>query len=123
MGGSPKGPKGPRGEGLCNPLIHPYPPEGQHMVQRGAIRSKAQDIPKYTPLPPHPPPRFPDPHKRMLPLAFAHAHPPSSHAPRDTVLALGGSQPPAEVFKLFRGRDPSTEAIVRHTGLTPVAAA
>jgi len=42
---------------------------------------------------------------------------------RDTVLALGGSKPPAEVFKLFRGRDPSTEALLRHAGLTPAAAA
>lgn len=42
---------------------------------------------------------------------------------RDTVLALGGSKPPAEVFKMFRGRDPSTEALLRHAGLTPVAAA
>lgn len=36
---------------------------------------------------------------------------------RDTVLALGGSRPPSEVFKLFRGREPSTEALLRHNGL------
>jgi oligopeptidase A len=36
---------------------------------------------------------------------------------RDTVLALGGSMPPSEVFKLFRGREPSTEALLKHSGL------
>ncbi|RAM51098.1 MAG: M3 family peptidase [Hapalosiphonaceae cyanobacterium JJU2] len=36
---------------------------------------------------------------------------------RDTVLALGGSQHPMEVFKSFRGREPSTEALLRHNGL------
>ncbi len=36
---------------------------------------------------------------------------------RDTVLALGGSQHPMEVFKAFRGREPSTEALLRHSGL------
>lgn len=35
---------------------------------------------------------------------------------RDTVLALGGSRHPLEVFKLFRGREPSTEALMRHSG-------
>ncbi len=35
---------------------------------------------------------------------------------RDTVLALGGSQHPMEVFKAFRGREPSTEALMRHCG-------
>ncbi|MFT5057719.1 MAG: oligopeptidase A, partial [Planctomycetota bacterium] len=35
----------------------------------------------------------------------------------DTVLALGGSLPPMEVFKAFRGREPSTEALLRHEGL------
>jgi len=38
---------------------------------------------------------------------------------RDTVLALGGSVSPAEVFRSFRGRDPSTEPLLRHAGLTP----
>ena len=37
---------------------------------------------------------------------------------RDTVLALGGSLHPMEVFKAFRGREPSTEALLRHSGLT-----
>ncbi|MBD2577305.1 M3 family metallopeptidase [Oscillatoria sp. FACHB-1406] len=36
---------------------------------------------------------------------------------RDTVLALGGSQPPMAVFKAFRGREPKTEALLRHSGL------
>jgi oligopeptidase A len=36
---------------------------------------------------------------------------------RDTVLALGGGMPPMEVFKEFRGREPSTEPLLRHSGL------
>jgi len=36
---------------------------------------------------------------------------------RDTVLALGGSQHPMDVFKSFRGREPSTESLLRHSGL------
>ncbi|MEB3260131.1 MAG: M3 family metallopeptidase [Cyanobacteriota bacterium] len=36
---------------------------------------------------------------------------------RDTVLSLGGSRHPAEVFESFRGRPPSAEALIRHTGL------
>ncbi|MBD1838776.1 M3 family metallopeptidase [Coleofasciculus sp. FACHB-64] len=36
---------------------------------------------------------------------------------RDTVLALGGSLHPMEVFKSFRGREPSTEPLLRHSGL------
>ena len=36
---------------------------------------------------------------------------------RETVLALGGSKHPMEVFKAFRGREPNTEALLRHTGL------
>jgi oligopeptidase A len=35
----------------------------------------------------------------------------------ETVLGLGGSQEPMEVFKAFRGREPSTEALMRHSGL------
>jgi oligopeptidase A len=41
---------------------------------------------------------------------------------RDTVLALGGGTPPADVFAAFRGRAPSTAALLRHSGLTPAAA-
>lgn len=40
---------------------------------------------------------------------------------RDTVLALGGSKHPMEVFKSFRGREPSTEPLLRHNGLTVAA--
>lgn len=36
---------------------------------------------------------------------------------RDTILALGGSLHPMEVFKSFRGREPQTEALLRHSGL------
>jgi oligopeptidase A len=36
---------------------------------------------------------------------------------RDTVLSLGGSRHPSEVFASFRGREPSAEALIRHTGL------
>jgi oligopeptidase A len=36
---------------------------------------------------------------------------------RDTVLAQGGSRHPMEVFRDFRGREPSTEALKRHTDL------
>ncbi|PSB47685.1 peptidase M3 [Cyanosarcina cf. burmensis CCALA 770] len=36
---------------------------------------------------------------------------------RNTVLALGGSQHPMDVFKSFRGREPSTEPLLRHSGL------
>ena len=42
---------------------------------------------------------------------------------RDTVLALGGSVAPAEVFKLFRGRGPSTRALLQHNDLLPAGAA
>ncbi len=36
---------------------------------------------------------------------------------RETVLALGGSKHPMEVFRNFRGREPSTEPLLRHNGL------
>ena len=36
---------------------------------------------------------------------------------RDTVLALGGSRHPMEVFECFRGREPQTDALLRHYGL------
>ncbi|MDX2256692.1 MAG: M3 family metallopeptidase [Pseudanabaenaceae cyanobacterium bins.39] len=39
---------------------------------------------------------------------------------RDTVLALGGSRHPMEVFKSFRGREPSTKPLLRHSGLIKV---
>ncbi len=40
---------------------------------------------------------------------------------RDTVLALGGSLHPMEVFKAFRGREPKTEPLLRHSGLLSAA--
>jgi oligopeptidase A len=40
---------------------------------------------------------------------------------RETVLALGGSHHPMDVFVAFRGRQPSTEALLRHAGLQPAA--
>ena len=36
---------------------------------------------------------------------------------RDTILALGGSKHPMDVYRAFRGREPSTEALLRHNGL------
>ncbi|MGL4880357.1 MAG: M3 family metallopeptidase, partial [Waterburya sp.] len=36
---------------------------------------------------------------------------------RDTVLSLGGSLHPMEVFQSFRGREPKTEPLLRHNGL------
>jgi len=36
---------------------------------------------------------------------------------RETVLALGGGTHPSEVFRQFRGRDPSPEPLLRHSGL------
>ena len=37
----------------------------------------------------------------------------------DTVMGLGGSLPAAEVFKMFRGRAPTADALLRQCGLTP----
>lgn len=37
---------------------------------------------------------------------------------RETVLSHGGSVHPMELFKRFRGREPNTEALLRHKGLT-----
>jgi oligopeptidase A len=36
---------------------------------------------------------------------------------RDTVLSLGGSKHPMEVFTVFRGREPDPSALLRHNGL------
>ena len=38
---------------------------------------------------------------------------------RDTILSLGGSRSPSEIFLEFRGRPPSTKALIRHLGLNP----
>jgi oligopeptidase A len=39
---------------------------------------------------------------------------------RETVLSLGGSVPPEQVFEAFRGRPPSPDALLRHSGLISV---
>ena len=36
---------------------------------------------------------------------------------RDTVLALGGSKPAADVYQLFRGREPTADALLADQGL------
>lgn len=36
---------------------------------------------------------------------------------RDTILAMGGSRHPMDLFKEFRGREPSPEPLLRHSGL------
>jgi oligopeptidase A len=36
---------------------------------------------------------------------------------RDEVLAAGGSRPAAESFRAFRGRDPTVDALLRHSGM------
>jgi oligopeptidase A len=36
---------------------------------------------------------------------------------KDTVLGLGGGRSPEKVFRDFRGRDPSTEPLLRHSDL------
>ncbi len=36
---------------------------------------------------------------------------------KETVLALGGSQHPLEVFRMFRGREPKVDALLRHNDL------
>ncbi len=38
---------------------------------------------------------------------------------RDTILALGGSRHPMDVFRLFRGREPDPHALLRQEGLLP----
>ena len=39
---------------------------------------------------------------------------------KDTILSLGGSLSPLEIFKLFRGREPKTDSLIRHLGLSEV---
>ncbi len=38
---------------------------------------------------------------------------------RDEVLAVGGTRPAAESFRAYRGRDPSIDALLRHSGMIP----
>ncbi|WP_313365309.1 oligopeptidase A [Pseudomonas sp.] len=42
---------------------------------------------------------------------------------REAILARGGSREPMELFVDFRGREPSIDALLRHSGLTEAAAA
>tara|TARA_B100000575_G_scaffold289434_1_gene291205 strand:+ start:72 stop:2177 length:2106 start_codon:yes stop_codon:yes gene_type:complete len=37
---------------------------------------------------------------------------------KETILSLGGSLPPLETFKLFRGREPKTDPLIKHLGLS-----
>tara|TARA_Y100001968_G_scaffold333627_1_gene397729 strand:+ start:2253 stop:4391 length:2139 start_codon:yes stop_codon:yes gene_type:complete len=39
---------------------------------------------------------------------------------RDTILSEGGSRAPAKIFESFRGRAPSTNALIRHLGLIAI---
>ena len=36
---------------------------------------------------------------------------------KETILSLGGSKSPKEIYKSFRGREAKTEALIRHSGL------
>lgn len=36
---------------------------------------------------------------------------------RDTVLSLGGGKHPSDVYRAFRGKDPTPDALLRHSGL------
>ena len=38
---------------------------------------------------------------------------------RDEILAVGGSRPAAESFRAFRGREPTVDALLRHSGMIP----
>ncbi len=35
------------------------------------------------------------------------------------ILAVGGARPALESFKAFRGREPSVDALLRHSGMIP----
>ena len=43
----------------------------------------------------------------------------TGHRYRETILALGGSEHPMRVFEKFRGREPTSETLLRHCGLAP----
>lgn len=49
-------------------------------------------------------------------------NPATGRAFRDAILARGGSQAPMVLFVDFRGREPSIDALLRHSGLTEDAA-
>jgi len=50
-------------------------------------------------------------------------NPHTGKAFRQAILARGGSKAPMELFKDFRGREPSIDALLRHSGLTEGSAA
>ena len=50
-------------------------------------------------------------------------NPQTGKAFRQAILARGGSLAPMELFKDFRGREPSIDALLRHSGLTEESAA
>ena len=41
----------------------------------------------------------------------------AGHKLRDTILSQGGGKHPMDLYREFRGREPSTEALLRHNGL------
>ena len=41
---------------------------------------------------------------------------------RDTVLSEGGSRHPMEIYEQFRGRKPTVDALLRHSGLVSAKA-
>ncbi len=45
----------------------------------------------------------------------------TGHRYRETILALGGSEHPMTVFERFRGRKPTSETLLRHSGLVSTA--
>src|SRR5690606_31302197 len=49
-------------------------------------------------------------------------NPATGRAFREAILARGGSQEPMALFVEFRGREPSIDALLRHSGLTEQAA-
>jgi oligopeptidase A len=44
-------------------------------------------------------------------------NPETGHAYLQQILSRGGSATPAELFKNFRGREPNTDALLRHSGI------
>ena len=47
-------------------------------------------------------------------------NPEAGHKFRDEILAVGGSRPAADSFRAFRGREPSVDALLRHSGMIPL---
>ena len=47
--------------------------------------------------------------------------PEAAQAFRDNVLSKGGTQHPAELYRRFRGQDPTIDALLRRDGITPPA--